>query len=159
MNILARTVIGPPVAKDKFLPVVQFSLLLDCKTPSLCSLLKLLASGGISILAVSFLENFETSIIRCVVNYPGVARRIFAEKTICFHETKVLGVELQNVDEIGKLTNAIFAAELKICYMYSFLIRPGGQVGLVVQTENNEFAANVLGCSGIRTISQHDIGR
>ncbi|MDR2737981.1 MAG: hypothetical protein LBB18_03520 [Puniceicoccales bacterium] len=147
------------ISKDGFLPVVQFSLMLDTRVLMFNSVLKSLHRDGVSILAVSFLENFETATIRCIVNYPDIARKVFSEKMVLYHEANVMAVEMNGVDELPNVFNAISAAEMRVHYMYPFLARPGGKIGLIMQTENNEFTANILTRIGIRTISQNDVGR
>ncbi|MDR2628474.1 MAG: hypothetical protein LBC30_00540 [Puniceicoccales bacterium] len=140
-------------------PIVQFSMLLDGKNISFNSILKALSVEDVSILAISFLENFETATIRFVVNYPDIVRKFCSKNAISYHETKVLGIEVDSIDKIAQVVNTIFAAEVKMHYMYSFLVRPGGKIGIIFQTENNEFATNVLHQTGIKTISQNDVGR
>jgi hypothetical protein len=108
---------------------------------------------------MSFLDNFETTVLRCVVNYPDVMRKTLASHGINFFETRVLAVEMDSVLELSKVCNAILSAEVKIHHMYSLLTRPNGKVGIIVQTENNEFAAAVMHRLGIKTIAQNDIGR
>jgi hypothetical protein len=57
------------------------------------------------------------------------------------------------------VVNTLLATEAKMHYMYSFVVRRGGKIGRILQTENNEFATNVLPQTGIKTFSQNDIGR
>ncbi|MDR1890680.1 MAG: hypothetical protein LBQ23_00640 [Puniceicoccales bacterium] len=159
MVVSIENKIDQVVMESVFSPIIQFSLLLDGKNISFNSILKSLAAENVSILAVSFLENFETATIRFVVNYPDEVRKFCSRNTISYHETKVLGVEVDNMDEIAQAVNTISAAEVKIHYMYAFFVRFGRKIGIILQTENNEFAANVLHRIGIKTISQNDIGR
>ncbi|MDR1528626.1 MAG: hypothetical protein LBS22_03525 [Puniceicoccales bacterium] len=147
------------VMKDVFSPIIQFSVLLDGKNVSFNSVLRALSAEDVSILAISFLENFEIAIIRFVVNYPDMVRKFCSKNTVSYHETKVLGIEVDGIDKVAQMVNTIFAAEVKMHYMYPFLVRPGGKIGIILQTENNEFAANILHQTGIKTISQNDIGR
>lgn len=151
--------ISHEVIKNDASPIIQFSLLLDGKNISFNSILKLLIAEDVSILAVSFLENVETTTIRFVVNYPDEVRKVCLKSTISYHETKVLGVEVNNIGEMAQVVNTIFSAEVKMHYMYPFLVRPGGKIGIILQTENNEFATNILHRTGIKTISQSEIGR
>lgn len=147
------------VAKDEFLPVIQFAFLLDGKPAAFNSMLKSFAANDLTILAISFLENSETAIVRCVVNYPDAMRKIFAETEIQCVETKVMAIEIATPSDMSKVINAIFAAEVKLHYMYPFITRPNGKIGIVLQTENNAFAATVLRRAGMKTISQSDVGR
>ncbi|MDR2776684.1 MAG: hypothetical protein LBB17_01395 [Puniceicoccales bacterium] len=147
------------IMEDVFSPVIQFSVLLGGKNISFNSMLKALSVEDVSILAISFLENFETATIRFVVNYPDIVRKFCSKNAISYHETKVLGIEVDSIDRVVQVVNIIFSAEVKIHYMYSLLVRPGGKIGIILQTENNEFATNILHQTGIRTISQSDIGR
>jgi hypothetical protein len=150
--------ISPAKASDSS-PVVQFSLIFDWKNFRLNEILKSMNAKGVSILAVSFLENSETVTVRCVVNYPDEARRILIDQRIKFFENEAMAVEIDSVNDMARVTNAIFAAEIRMHYMYALLIRPNGKIGIVMQTENNEFATGVLNNIGITTLSQSDMWR
>jgi hypothetical protein len=159
MVVSVKDKIDQVAVGDVFSPIIQFSVLLDGKNMSFNSMLKALSAEDVSILAISFLENFETATIRFVVNYPDMVHKFCSKNMISYHETKVLGIEVDSIDKVAQVVNTIFAAEVKMHYMYSFLVRPGGKIGIILQTENNEFATNVLHQTGIKTISQNDIGR
>ncbi|MDR1595961.1 MAG: hypothetical protein LBR91_03520 [Puniceicoccales bacterium] len=159
MAIFGHNVGTDKVIVGNFSTVTQFSFTFGWKVLSFNWILNALNAKDVAILAVSFLENSETALVRCVVNYPDHANEIFVSKKIDFYTTEVLAVEIDSVSDVAKVTNSIFAAEIKMNYMYPFLTRPGGKIGVIVQTENNEFAAKVLHGSGIVTIAQNDIGR
>jgi hypothetical protein len=145
--------------ENVFSPIIQFSILLDGKNISFNSILKALSAEDVSILAISFLKNFQLTTIRFVVNYSDMVRKFCSKSMIHYHEAKILGVEVDNIGKVTQVVNIISAAEVKMHYMYSFLVRPGGKIGIILQTENNEFAANILHRTGTKTISQNDIGR
>ncbi|MDR1413553.1 MAG: hypothetical protein LBI56_01260 [Puniceicoccales bacterium] len=138
---------------------IQLSFVFDLKTSSFNGILRALNAQDVTIVALSFLENCETTTVRCVVNYPDVARKVCLEQKIHCLEAKVLALELDSISDLAKVSNILFSAEIKIYYMYPFLMRPMGKVGLVVQTENNEFATNILSSTGIQTLSQDNIAR
>ncbi|MDR1401716.1 MAG: hypothetical protein LBI81_02035 [Puniceicoccales bacterium] len=147
------------VMQRDFSHAIQFSFIFDWRAPSFNGMLRALSAQDVTIVAISFLENFETTIARCVVNYPDIARRVAQEQIIHYHETTVLPIELDSASDMVKVSNTLFSAEIKIHYLYPFLTRPRGKVGLVLQTENNAFAANILASTGIQIISQDDIAR
>jgi hypothetical protein len=159
MGISTENEIASVVAKDEFLPVIQFSFLLDGRPTSLNFIAKMLGPNDLTLLALSFLENSETATVRCVVNYPDTMRKIFADAALQLIETKVMAIEISTPNDLPKVINTIFAAEVKLHYMYPFITRPNGKIGIILQTENNPFASTVLQQAGIRTISQSDIGR
>lgn len=139
--------------------IVQFSLLLDGKSLSYNNIIKLCSTNDVTISAFSFLENFDTTIMRFVVNYPDHAQKILSEKGIGYYMTNIVGVELDQQTELLNFFNTLFAAEIRVHYAYSFLSRPHGKIGMLLQTENNEFATNLLSSIGIHVLSQDDIGR
>ncbi|MDR1433119.1 MAG: hypothetical protein LBI61_02135 [Puniceicoccales bacterium] len=140
-------------------PVIQFLFPLDGKIFSFSGVLGALVAGDVTILAVSFFENFGNTTVRCVVNYPDEARKVFSEQGISYQENEILAVEISSAMDMPKVAKAIFAAEIKIHHMYAFLARPQGKIALAIQTENNEFAADVMNRSGVKILSQGDIGR
>ena len=139
--------------------IVQFSVFLDGKSLSYNNIIKLCSANEITISGFSFLENFDTTVMRFVVNYPDYAQKILSENGVGYYTSDIIGVELDQQIELLNFSNMLFAAEIKLHYMYSFLSRPHGKIGLLLQTENNEFTKNMLSSTGFRILSQDDIGR
>lgn len=139
--------------------IIQFSVLLDGKSLSYNNIIKLCSTNEITISAFSFLENFDTTVMRFVVNYPDCAQKILSENRVVYYTTNIVGIDLDQQTELLNFSKMLFAAEIKLHYIYSFLSRPHGKIGLLLQTENNEFTKNMLSSMGFKVLSQDDIGR
>ena len=156
---LDQTEIAEITTKSTKDPIIQFSLFFDGKQSALATLLGALNNAHVTILAINFLENSETGVIRCIVNYPEIARKIFEKFFIHFYETTVVGIEVDRADDMPKILNEIFSAEVKLQYAYPLITRPNNKIGLILQTENNNFVSQMLQRTGKKIITQNDIAR
>ena len=148
------------VAGNKsFGKVIQFSVFFGDQIGFQNPIFRIFHATDVSVLAFSFLENFDGSIMRFVVNYPSIAKNILSEKNLQFSTNSIVAVEINSVQDVSKISNIMFAAEIRTHYMYPFLSRPNGKMGIAIQTENNGFTSDILSHAGIRIISQEDIGR
>ena len=144
---------------QRFDPVTQFSVFSTNRIGKLNELLQILASNGICIAAISTVDTSEAGIFRVVVNYPDKARGVLEDTGYPFTERKVFAIEIESEADIAKVCSAMTEAEINIDYLYSFLMRPLGKCGLIINVDDTELASQVLFAHGFRVLCQQDIGR
>jgi hypothetical protein len=140
-------------------PILQFSLFADNKVGRLNDLTMLMAANDLHVLALCSLDTTDSSIVRMIVNYPEQARELFAKHGHTFNEVHVVAIEMNNEQDLRKVTCALVQAEVNIHYLYPFIMRPRGKSGLVIRAEDNYLAADVLARNKIKVLSQADIAR
>ena len=141
-------------------PVVQFSVFADNKVGRLNDLIMMLAKNDVHIAAICSLDTTDSTIIRFVVNYPELTREILAKNGIMSaNEVEVIAVEIDTADHLRHITCALVQAEINIHYVYPFLMRPHGKIGMVLHLEDNELATEVLRSNQIEVLDQMDIAR
>ena len=143
----------------RFEPVIQFSVFAANRIGRLNELVQVLSSNDVHIMALSTQDTTECTVMRVIVNYPEVARRLLEDQGFNFCEYKMFAVEIATEQEMRYVVAALTEAEININYVYAFLMRPGGRCGLAISLEDNELAWEVLSTRGIKVLSQMDIAR
>ncbi|OHE73346.1 MAG: acetolactate synthase [Verrucomicrobia bacterium GWC2_42_7] len=139
--------------------IIQFSIYAANRVGRLNDLVGLLNSKDIHIMAICSLDTTDSAIIRLIVDYPEQARDILEQNHFPFNEVEVVGVELDNEEQLKSVTCALVQAEINIHYIYPFIMRPRGKSGIVINLEDNDLASEVLKRNQIRVIRQSDIAR
>jgi hypothetical protein len=140
-------------------PVIQFSIYADNKVGRLNEVIQLFGTGGIQVMAISLLDNTESTLFRVVVNYPEQAKALLDQRPFSYSQVEVVAVELDSLDQIPVVTCTLAAAEINIQYVYAFISRPQGKCALVLNLEDNEMGTHVLHCAGLKMLTQMDLGR
>jgi hypothetical protein len=139
--------------------VVQFSVFTPNRLGRLHDLVRLLATRGVLVLAMTVLDTTDSAIVRFVVDDPDKARKLLAEEKFPFTESHLVVAEVASPDELTRLMSALLEAELNINYLYSFIPHPNGKSILGLSLEDNEMAEQVLTRHQFRVLRQADILR
>ncbi len=143
----------------RFEPVIQFTVFSANRVGRLNELVQVLSSNDVHIMALSTQDITETTVLRVIVNYPEVARKLLEEQGFSFCEHKMFAVELPTEQDMRYVVAALTEAEININYVYAFLMRPNGHCGLAISLEDNDLAWEVLTTRGVKVICQRDIAR
>lgn len=140
--------------------VNQFSIFLANKVGALMSVVTLLNSHNVHVVALSVQDSADTAIVRIVVSDPESVQNIFTEHDIPFAVCDLVVVELvEGATELGELLAALLAADVNIFGSYALLTRPRGRTALALHVEDNECATAVLNSHGFTILGQSDISR
>ncbi len=140
--------------------VNQFSVFLANKVGALMSVVTLLNSHNVHVVALSVQDSADTAIVRIVVSDPESVQNIFTEHEIPFAVCDLVVVELvEGATELGELLAALLAADVNIFGSYALLTRPRGRTALALHVEDNECATAVLTSHGFTILGQSDISR
>src|SRR5580704_10504538 len=139
--------------------VVQFSVFTPNRLGRLHTLINLLGSQTVHVLALTVLDTTESTIIRIVVDDPDRARSLLQDHDFPFAESTLVVTEVNSTEELNKLLAALVEAELNINYMYSFIPHPHGKSMLAMSVEDNEVATQALKRHQFRILNQADISR
>ena len=140
-------------------PIRQFSLYTENKCGALHDLVAMLAGENVHVLALSVIDITESSIVRLVVDDPDKGFEVLRQHGFYVNESEVLGVELDNEADLGRVLAALLEAEVNIHYLFPFLVRPNGKYGLILHVEDRELAAQALTIRTHRVLSQRDLSR
>jgi hypothetical protein len=140
-------------------PVLQFSVFTAIRLGRLHSLIQLLGSQTVHVLAMTVLDTTDSAIIRMVVDDPERARDLLQQNGFAFAESRLLVTEVNSTEDMSKLVAALVEAELNINYLYSFIPHPNGKSIIAMSVEDNELAAQALKRHQFPVLTQADISR
>jgi hypothetical protein len=154
LGMVEQIAVAPPAKA-----VVQFSVFTPNRLGRLHSLVSLLGSQAVHVLALTILDTTECAIMRLVVDDPDRARSLLEQQGFSFAETKVVVTEVQSTEDLNKLVAALLEAELNINYLYSFIPHPRGKSIIAMSVEDDEMAAQALKRHQFPVLTQGDISR
>jgi len=141
------------------IPVKQFSIFADNKVGRLNDIVSMLSTKDIHIMALATVDTTDSSIVRIIVDYWEEARKLFRQHRISFSLNDMVVAEMATENDIRQVTCSMVQAEINIHYTYPMLIRPRGKYALVMRTEDNDMATDILNSNGINTLMHSDIAR
>ncbi|MFM7051337.1 MAG: acetolactate synthase [Planctomycetota bacterium] len=150
----------PPDTELGYAPpmVHHFSVFLDNRVGKLLELLGGLSDeGNIEVRAISILDSSDYAVIRLLVDKPHTAREILQKHEFAFCDTDVLVAELGKDHELHHLCKFLLSAELNIHFAYPTMPRPNGHATVVLSTDDNTLAGQVLRRKGFRLLGEADL--
>jgi hypothetical protein len=136
----------------------QYSIFAPNKVGQLQTLIRLVESARLRVLALSIVDSAECSIIRLVINKPESAYELLTQAGYRFCEVDLLVVELPSRDQpILAICSSLLKAEVNIQYAYPLMVRPYGRPALAFYVDDLEVAANVLDAEGFIVLTEHDM--
>ncbi len=140
-------------------PVKQFSVFTENRVGRLSDLTSLFKANDVHIMALTVLDFTDTTILRLVVDDNDKARELMVNNDFPYTECEVLAVEINDEADLREVLAALLEAEINIHYVYSFIKRPEGKSGLVLNIEDQDVAAQSLNNHGFKVLNQSDIAR
>jgi hypothetical protein len=150
----------PPDTELGYAPpmVHHFSVFLDNRVGKLLELLGGLSDeGNIEVRAISILDSSDYAVIRLVVDQPDLARTILDRHEFAVCQTDVLVAELSKDHELHHLCKFLLAAELNIHFAFPTMPRPSGEATVVLSTDDNTLAGQILRRKGFRLFGEADL--
>lgn len=150
----------PPETELGYAPplVRHFSIFLDNRVGKLLEILAALdEEGHVSVRAISILDSSDYAVVRLVVDRPATACEIFARHEVSYCETTALVAELADGKELHHLCKFLLSAELNIRYLYPTTPRPSGEPTVILTTDDNTLAGQILRRKGFRLFGEADL--
>jgi hypothetical protein len=150
----------PPDTEIGYAPpmVRHFSIFLDNRVGKLLELLGGLdEEGNVAVRAISILDSSDYAVIRLLVDKPATARAILDKHQFAVCETGVLVAELSTGHELHHLCKFLLAAELNIHFAYPTMPRASGEATVVLSTDDNTLAGQILRRKGFRLLGESDL--
>lgn len=140
-------------------PMVRhFSVFLDNRVGKLLELLGGMSDeGGIAVRAISIMDSSDYAVIRLVVDKPALACEIMDRHEFPYCQTDVLVAELSKDHEMHHLCKFLLAAELNIRFAYPTMPRADGHPTVVLSTDDNTLAGQILRRKGFRLFGEADL--
>lgn len=140
--------------------IKQLSVFIENKKGRLSEILNVLSENHIDISALSIADTSEFGILRMIVNNTDKAKEKLRESGVIVKTSNVIGMVVS--DKPGALAEAIKLLSDKgvtVEYTYAFLSHDKENALVVVRTDDNEVAEQILSDNGIGTIGLSDYYR
>ena len=140
-------------------PMVRhFSIFLDNRVGKLRELLgDLSEESGVSVRAISIMDSSDYAVIRLIFDKPEIASRFLDRHGYPACQTNVLVAELGKDHELHHLCKFLLGAELNIRFAYPTMPRPDGHPTVVLSTDDNTLAGQILRRKGFRLFGEADL--
>lgn len=152
----------PPETELGYAPpmVRHFSIFLDNRVGKLLELLGALSDeGNVGVRAISIQDSSDYAVIRLIVDKPATARELLEKHEFSVNETRVLVAELGKDHELHHLCKFLLAAELNIRFAYPTMARDSGHPTVVLSTDDNTLAGQILRRKGFTLYGEADLER
>lgn len=137
---------------------VQFSVFLDNRVGKLLKLVEIFHGQSLRLAGFSILDSADHAVVRIVTSRSDLARRLLERHELPFSEVDVLVVELERHHTMAMLCKGLLAAELNIHYIYALMIRPHGNAAVVLHSDNQHVACEILRRRLFTMLGENDLG-
>ena len=139
--------------------IVQFSVFAENKVGCLNLILQRMLQNVVHIMAISCIDQTDCAVLRIVPNYPEAAEKTLADAGTTFSKCNVLALELDQNEDLVKITRALCQAEINIHYLYPFVCRPHEKSGIILACDAPELAEKILSAHGLAQLELDDLAR
>ena len=136
----------------------QFSVFLDMRVGKMLELLEVFDAQAIRLVGVSVIDSTDHAVVRLVTSRAELARRLLQRHQLPFSEVDVLVVEITDKMPLDTLCVALLSPELNIHYMYPLMVRPRGNCAMVIHTDDNVMAGQILRRKMFTLLGENDLG-
>jgi hypothetical protein len=138
--------------------VPQISIFVENRKGRLASVARLLAQGGVNLIALSLADTADFGILRLIADDPDRAQRLLRDQGFTVVETDVIAIEVEDrPGGLADLLEVLDGAGVNIEYMYAFSELRTGRAPLIFRFEDPERAIQVLNQSGIPVLSKVEL--
>lgn len=140
--------------------IKQLSIFVENRKGGLAEILSELGEKGIDICALALADTTDFGILRLIVNDSARAEEILREHGVAVKINNVLGIAVD--DRPGGLSAALAVlnnAGLAIEYMYAFVGDNDRHAMVVLRTDDDQKALQVLASEGVSILSEEDLGK
>jgi len=137
---------------------VQFSVFLDNRVGKLKELIDIFDGHALTLAALSVMESADHAVVRLITSRCDLARRILQRNHFSFSESDVLVVELNAGHTLSFMGTLLLSAEVSIRYLYPLLSTLRGYPAVVLNTDDQVLAAQLLRRKLFTLLGENDLG-
>ncbi len=129
----------------------QLSIFVENKTGRLHTIIDTLGAKGINLRALSIADTTDFGILRLIVSDVYLAKDALSEIGVISKITEVIAVMIEDkTGGLASVLDSVSDAGLAIEYMYAFIAKESGKAMMVLKTDDDEAAEQILTKKGIR---------
>ena len=135
----------------------QISLFSENKSGKLANIASNLKNADVNIRAFTIAEAGDFGIVRMVVDKPDVAHSVLHDAGFTVSETKVLGIEMDDIPgSLSVIAEILGEHNINIDYAYAFVAKSDITL-LIVRVDDIKSALKVLSSANVKLIDMNDI--
>ncbi|MCC5828398.1 MAG: hypothetical protein JJU36_03025 [Phycisphaeraceae bacterium] len=138
--------------------LTQLSCFLANRVGKLLELVGVFEGQYLEVAALTVLEASDHAVVRLITSRAELARRLLRRNNIPFSEAEVLAVEIPSGKSFSDICKALLSAEVSIEYSYPLLSRPRGRPVMVVHTDDQILAGQLLRRKLFTLVCENDLG-
>ena len=138
--------------------IKQISVFLENKSGRLAAVTKVLGLNDIDISALSIADTTDFGILRLIVNKPDMAEKALNENGFTVSITEVIAISIP--DKPGGLATALEVLQnesISIEYTYAFVGKREGEALVILRTDNQQKAMEVLKKNNIKVLTGEEV--
>ncbi len=138
--------------------IKQLSVFVENKSGKMADVLNILAEHHIGISALSIADTSDFGVLRLIVEDADGAKAILRENGLIVKVTEVIAIGIEH--RPGGLAAALTAlkeANLALDYLYAFIGRGSAGAYVILKTEEQDKAVEVLESKGFKTADNKEI--
>ena len=138
--------------------IKQISVFLENKSGRLAAVTKVLGLNDIDISALSIADTTDFGILRLIVNKPDMAEKALNENGFTVSITEVIAISIP--DKPGGLATALEVLQnesISIEYTYAFVGKREGEALVILRTDNQQKAMEVLKKNNIKVLTEEGV--
>lgn len=140
--------------------IYQLSVFLENKPGRVSAALETLSDNNIDISALSLADTEEYGIMRLIVDNPELAKQVLNDAGVIVKINHVIAIAMSDVPGgAGKIMRILADAGVNVEYLYAFVGKVSGKALMVLRTDDQKKAENILNASGYNTVEVRDIYR
>jgi len=136
----------------------QFSVFLDMRVGKMLELLEVFEQQSITLAGVSVIDSTDHAVVRLITSRAELARRLLQRHDLPYSEVDVLVVEVTQRRTLDDLCVTLLNPELNIHYIYPLMVRPRGNCSMVIHTDDNVMAGQILRRKHFTLLGENDLG-
>jgi len=156
--MVGSTVETEPQSKYQPPSNTQFSVFLDMRVGKMLELLEVFEQQSITLAGVSVIDSTDHAVVRLITSRAELARRLLRRHDLPFSEVDVLVVELTDQRTLDDLCVTLLNPELNIHYIYPLMVRPRRHCAMVIHTDDNVMAGQILRRKLFTLLGENDLG-
>lgn len=136
----------------------QLSVFVENRPGSLVSVMRVLARSGIDINGISVADTTEFGVLRMILSDPAEGEEVLQEAGFIVKATDVLAVDVNDTPgELLRLVEMLSESGINVEYMYAFGTKLDSHAMIILKTEDNRRAAEVLKENGAQVLDASDV--
>lgn len=136
----------------------QFSVFLENRVGKMLDLLDVFDGQAITLAALAVSDAADHAVVRVLTSNEALARRLLARHALPFSEIDVLVVELNPSRTFRDACKVLLSAEVNLHYAYPLLVHPRGLPAIVIYTDDNTLAGQLLRRKLFTLLAENDLG-